>query len=352
MQMKCCSACEAKMIQINIIDAGHGDCILLDINHFKILIDCGPKTFIIRNNVLARLTSLVGEHGAIDIAIVTHSDDDHIGGFEYLLDSSIKIKTIIFNGLQDIPDIVNDSTVNISYKQDYNLRKRLLEEKEIELKTLIRSSDPLIFDGIKITSINPTIEILEKMLNDSDAKKEREEEKKRQKQISSSDTYEVSVKDAFEKIKSNQDVFTKDTSITNKSSISLIVEYGEFAGLFLGDAHADDIIEGLKSKGLEGHKFDVVKLSHHGSERNTNIELLKLIGKTEYVLCANNEKKHKHPNNLVLARVLSVDENPTIHLSSNNSDLSDKIKECQDLGFRINETYPLNGVNRICYEYK
>lgn len=108
----------------------------------------------------------------------------------------------------------------------------------------------------------------------------------------------------------------------------------------------------MKIAGFEKHKFDVVKLSHHGSERNTSTELLELIGESEYILCANNETNNNHPNNVTLARILSLDHNPDIHLSSNSSNLLAKIEECKNLNFDINETYPTDGVNTIHYEYK
>ncbi|MDH2048694.1 MBL fold metallo-hydrolase, partial [Acinetobacter johnsonii] len=287
----------------------------------------------------------------IDIAIVTHNDDDHIGGFEFLLDTSIKINTIVFNSLQDIPDIIKNSQKQISYNQDNALKQRLLAERGIKTLCLTRDSSPLIINDITLTAITPTAEALECMLNDANVQKEREEKKRRQKQISSSKTEEIKPKEALQKIQSGQDVLVKDPSITNKSSIGLVIQYGSFSGLFLGDAHAEDVIEGLNILGFNNHQFDVVKISHHGSERNTNIESLSLLGKTDYILCANNEK-HYHPNNMTLARILSLDNTPTIHLSSNNPSLLEKINDFKKLGFSINESYPTNGVNTICYEYK
>jgi len=339
------------MLKIHVIDATHGDCLLLDFNHSKILIDCGPKSFKARRDVLANIEKILGENSVIDIAIVTHNDDDHIGGFEFLLDTYIKINTIVFNSLQDIPDIIKRSQKLISYNQDNILRQKLLAERGIKTLSLTRNATPLILNDIKLTAITPTVETLELMLNDANAKKEREEKKKRQKQISSSKAEEIKPEEALQKIQSGQDVFAKDPSITNKSSIGLVIQYGSFSGLFLGDAHAEDVIEGLNILGFNNHQFDVVKISHHGSERNTNIESLRLLGKTDYILCANNEK-HYHPNNMTLARILSLDNTPTIHLSSNNPSLLEKINDFKKLGFSINESYPTNGVNTLCYEYK
>ena len=86
------------MTAVYVLDAGHGDCILLDFEHTLILIDSGPKTFLIRRNVIEKLKDLLNER-TIDIAIVTHNDDDHIGGYEYVISSGIKIEKFIFNSL-------------------------------------------------------------------------------------------------------------------------------------------------------------------------------------------------------------------------------------------------------------
>lgn len=49
------------MVIVNILDAGHGDCILLDFTHTLILIDSGPKTFLIRRNVIEKLKDLLND---------------------------------------------------------------------------------------------------------------------------------------------------------------------------------------------------------------------------------------------------------------------------------------------------
>lgn len=332
------------MIEIDIIDADHGDCLLLRLDTINILIDCGPNSFQTRKKVLKSLTQLLGEEPKIDFAIVTHNDDDHIGGFKFLLDKEIEIKTIIFNSLQDIPDIVNDSRKQISYNQDNALRKKLLEEKDITVQSLSRGDYIELENGIKLTAITPTINALEKMLVNSINK-----EKKNNKQIANDITQEITFEEALRKVKSNEDNFVKDPSPTNKSSIGLVIEYKDFKGLFLGDAQAEDVIDGLMEGGFNSQKFDVVKLSHHGSERNTSVELIKLIGRTEYILCANNQKSHKHPNNLTLARIFSENPNPTIHFSSDNVELLSKIQSCKGEGLNIIATYPTNGVNTIYY---
>ncbi|GGM03628.1 MBL fold hydrolase [Streptomyces cinereus] len=335
------------MVTINIIDAGYGDCLLLDFIHTKILIDCGPKNFKIRKSVLSSLKTLVGEDGKLDIAIVTHNDDDHIGGFKYLIDENVEISKIIFNSVEDIPDILKNTEKQISFPQDNELRLKILKDKDITPIFLYRGSEPLQLHHIKIIPLTPTNEILKniykfynsKILNNESA----------QKQISSSIESEITLGEALKKVRENKDRFEKDPSITNKSSISFIIESNNFTGLFLGDAHAEDILEGLKISGYINKKFNVVKLSHHGSHRNTSSELLEAIGKTEYIICAN-KTKHNHPNNVTLARILNYNPNPTFHLSSDSSTLTQNIEACVALGFKPTITIPKSGINKLTYE--
>ena len=57
---------------------------------------------------------------------------------------------------------------------------------------------------------------------------------------------------------------SSDTSIANQSSIVFTFEYAGTRILFCGDAWAENI---------PGGKYDLVKLSHHGSIRNISDEI-------------------------------------------------------------------------------
>ncbi|MCT7438799.1 MBL fold metallo-hydrolase, partial [Escherichia coli] len=88
---------------------------------------------------------------------------------------------------------------------------------------------------------------------------------------------------------------------------------------------------------------------HHGSEKNTSSRLLKLIGTTEYIICAN-KTKHNHPNNLTLARILIHEQEPKIHMSSSNQEIINLLNQINLLGFGITATHSENGVNTLIYE--
>lgn len=48
-----------------------------------------------------------------------------------------------------------------------------------------------------------------------------------------------------------------------------MIEYGNFCGLFLGDAHEEDIYSYMANHCANRKiSFNVVKLAHHGSEKH------------------------------------------------------------------------------------
>ncbi|WP_374069574.1 MBL fold metallo-hydrolase [Klebsiella variicola] len=323
---------------INVLDAGHGDCILLDFIHTLILIDSGPKTFLIRRNVIEKLKYLLNDR-TIDIAIVTHNDDDHIGGYEYVISSGIKIEKFIFNSLNICGEIFTDHEQQISYNQDVNLGT-FIKDKGISLEALVFGNEPIIINDIKLIPLTPTIGSLQYMHDDYLIKN--------QPQISSDENLEPTLAECIEEITNGNDKFIPDRSITNRTSLSLIIEYNSFRGLFLGDAWASDIIECFRLNQIEPG-FCVTKLSHHGSEKNTNSELINIIGKTEYIFCAD-KSKHNHPNNKTIARILSQFQQATFHFSSDNDKVRSIFSENNVLGCQVLCTYSSNGVNVRYYE--
>lgn len=294
------------MVNVNILDAGYGDCLLLDFEHTLILIDSGPKTFLIRRNVIAKLKELLNGRG-INIAIVTHNDDDHIGGYEYIVSSGINIDRFIFNSLSICGDLFNDHEQQISYNQDVSL-DTFIKDKGVSLEALVSGNEPVIINNIKLIPLTPTIDALHHMHDDYI--------KKNQPQISSDERVEPTLLECIEEVANGSDKFLPDRSITNRTSLFLIIEYNGFRGLFLGDAWATDVIESFRLNKVEPG-FCVTKLSHHGSEKNTNSELINIIGKTEYIFCAD-KSKHNHPNNKTIARILSQFQQATFHFSSDN----------------------------------
>lgn len=101
------------------------------------------------------------------------------------------------------------------------------------------------------------------------------------------------------------EAYLADGSVTNGSSIALIIEIGSSKLLFLGDSWAEDIEATLRS--LPNTRFpmifDAVKISHHGSLHNTSPMLLKLIDSPVFLISSSGNS-HNHPDFEVLKAIV------------------------------------------------
>jgi hypothetical protein len=96
-------------------------------------------------------------------------------------------------------------------------------------------------------------------------------------------------------------VYVPDNSITNGSSISLAVEAEGCRLLFLGDSRADDASVALAPNGPS--IYDAIKMSHHGSACNTNLDLLALVDSPHFFISTNGDS-HGHPDYAVLKAIV------------------------------------------------
>lgn len=101
------------------------------------------------------------------------------------------------------------------------------------------------------------------------------------------------------------EVYEVDPSTTNGSSITTIIELGGARVLMLADAWAEDVVKALRLLESQGFSmmFDAIKVSHHGSLRNTSPELLELIDAPIF-LVSTNGVGHGHPDFEVLAAIV------------------------------------------------
>jgi beta-lactamase superfamily II metal-dependent hydrolase len=101
--------------------------------------------------------------------------------------------------------------------------------------------------------------------------------------------------------------------------------------LFTGDALPQPIIDSLKKFGYTTKKpleADFVKLSHHGSKKNTNSTLLNLI-KSENFLISTDSDVHGLPDKRCLARVIKGRKK--VNLYFNYPELATQLFSEQDL---------------------
>lgn len=310
---------------IKLLQANNGDAIHLrskdETNNYRnILIDGGTRdTYTyknhknkIQNGTLKQLIEQIRtQKENIDLLIMTHVDDDHIGGilkwFEQDDHAKDLVKNVWFNSgrliseyfqqkeiKENLLDFRNDNGFNTSIPQGATFED-FIEKHNIWDRRVIKSGDVIPLFGLKFTILSPSEDKLKLLLS-------KWEKEAPITNTSSVSDYSVSLS---ELIKS--DFFREDDSIHNGSSIAFFVENQNTKILFLGDAHPQSIIDSLINIGHSPQnpfKADFVKLSHHGSKANTSYELLDLI-QSENFLISSNGSKHGLPDKLCLARIIN-----------------------------------------------
>ena len=94
-------------------------------------------------------------------------------------------------------------------------------------------------------------------------------------------------------------ITNSDSSITNRSSISIVIHYGNKKLLFLADNIASEALEDLSQKEMN---YSLVKLPHHGSESNIDDCFIKNV-ETGIYLVSTNSEKYNHPDLETLAKI-------------------------------------------------
>lgn len=97
-----------------------------------------------------------------------------------------------------------------------------------------------------------------------------------------------------------------DESIPNLSSIVILTEVGDKRILFTGDARGDKVLEGLEQAGLlkpgGTMQVDILKMPHHGSDRNVDPVFFSRIIAGHYVFAGNGE--HGNPELNTMQKLL------------------------------------------------
>lgn len=332
----------------------------------NILIDTGfYSTY--EDFIKPKLMELKNQNKGLDLLVITHIDSDHIQGAIKLLEENgsdaeakiIKIDHIWHNGYRHLQDIlVPMEDVSNEHREKRIIRQILSQGYEVEkevkanhqenigasqgssLATLIRkggyawnqqfsnqavcieiSQEIYIGEDIKIIMLSPNKAKLDNLkkfwarellklgyrgdqLNNRYFDDAFEFISSRERVVGESDI-KKDISHSQPSIDSlAQENFIEDTSPTNGSSISFVIEYGDLRFLFLGDSHPTLIENELRRiYQKDSLWFDAIKISHHGSKSNTSSDLLKLIDSDTYFISTNG-KKFSHPDLTTLSRIV------------------------------------------------
>jgi hypothetical protein len=113
-----------------------------------------------------------------------------------------------------------------------------------------------------------------------------------------------------------------DRSVPNLSSIVVVAEFQAKRMLLTGDARGDFIRDGLKAAGFldpdDKVHFDVIKMPHHGSNRDMRLDWLQNITADHYVISANGQFGNPDDDTIGWICQARGDDPYTIHLTNEN----------------------------------
>lgn len=342
---------------LRALRAKHGDSILLLGEGVKVLVDGGPSG-VYNQTLRGELRSLDSDgedEPRIDLLIVSHIDADHIDGVLDLTDELleardeerdplIKLAGAWHNSFADViaqdgPDTsgkvkataanvagafdellglgaggAHSTTVLASVGQGRQLR---LDLKALNIEQNKGFTDRVVLQGtanrswergnLKLDVLGPTQAELDDL---------REEWKKQLAKILAEEgPAAVAAAGGLDK------------SVSNLASIVVIAESDGKRALLTGDARGDMIIDWLEATGgfePDGTThFDIVKLPHHGSDRNVDREFFRRVTADEYVVCGNGGHGNPEPAMFEMLFEERPDLNYRIHMTYGPDELKE-----------------------------
>lgn len=316
---------------IQFLHASHGDCIFLRHEQnekiFNLLIDGGPaETFGDLYGYAKPLRSLLEElknkGECIDLLVITHVDDDHIGGVlaAMSLDGYLPslVKEFWFNSYSLISSEYENMAKNevagiagaenkTSISQGVTLEAKLSQLNWFN-QAIHNEIPPIIRSGLEFTILSPSVKTLQRL----GRAWERE--------------YPAPDKETAKRENDHKlpflhflkgDHFKLDRSVPNGSSIAFILKVGNLKLLLLADSYATTVERKLKELGYSPSNpihCSIVKISHHGSKGNTSQALLSLISSSRYVISTDGSI-FGHPDKRTIARILNAHEDNHVYFN-------------------------------------
>ncbi len=349
---------KAEMLRLYALPAHNGDCLLLEF-----LGDDGQLHYIWVDGGLVRsyqefgkavAEQLIQQKAKIDLMVVTHVDQDHIGGILALCnDPAIPpdwIQQFWFNSgellsawLGEEPGSQRgislaelDEQASRSIGQGIRLEDYLRQHANWHKQPIKRYST-LSVSGAEISVLTPSVSALQRLHHNW------QKETSQERSLDPND-YSLSLEALSRRPE------RADASVANASSISFVFEYRDKRILMLGDAWASDVVEALRALGYTAEdplRLDALKLSHHASRASISSELLDLIDCDTFIVSTDGSR-HQLPHKETFARILlhhNRDTSREVRLvfNHNNSTLGKIFQDEEMFRHHFRCEYPLVG---------
>jgi beta-lactamase superfamily II metal-dependent hydrolase len=302
---------ELYSLRIEALPASYGDCLLVvaptQRGDFRILIDTGRNAIGLKL-LKARLRAFPIADGVrrIDLFVITHIDSDHIANAAALLsDESLQIKfgDIWFNGLAEVRSTGQADEVSAVLKAKGLSTNRAFGHRPAVVSDRKRWQDIYVHDDLTVTLLSPRpaqLASLREIWPLATARLAAGEPDSIQDMQRTGPRAPIDLRDLAAA------AYQPDSGIPNGSSIGFLLEHNGVSVLLPGDAHAEvygPALGALLASRREGqNRIDAVKLSHHGSRRNTTDQLT--LARARHYIVSSSGALYGHPDDETIARLV------------------------------------------------
>jgi beta-lactamase superfamily II metal-dependent hydrolase len=302
-------------LRVEMLPAEHGDCLLIEYGNrarrSRVLIDCGTaRTY--KTELKPRLEQLAPDQRHFDLFILSHIDDDHIGGAIRLMRDmptlGLSFDDIWFNGWTHIEPFQSLMGARQGEVFSQHLRQQGLPWNVWQGGGPIVVPDTgalpsvTLAGGMTLTLLSPTPRKLGALANSW------EKVIVKSGKVPGSDSF---LGGARTMLTGLPDVpaladasFSSDGAEANGSSIAVLAEFAGRRILLGADAHAPVLLESLQRlTGGAPLELDAFKLPHHGSRNNLSRELVQQVRCRDW-LVSTSGRSFYHPDPEAIARVV------------------------------------------------
>lgn len=320
------------MLSVEMLPAQRGDCLWVsygepgDIHH--VLIDAGPREVIrtLVPELERRIGSLPGGNDRVELLVVTHIDADHVQGAVSLLSAPGRLqlfREIWFNGWRHVSETLgapDGERLGTLLSTDRPRWNRSFGGGAVVVPTVDENVDPDVDPdalpevhlpgGLSLTLLSPDADGL------ATVARAWEKECRKAGLVPGQGAVVPRTWRRSEVLGFDPDVlaltsYRRDPSPANRSSIAFIASYGPKRVLFAADAHAEVLSRSLRRVGPGPHRFDAIKVSHHGSRANLSIPFLQSVRSKRWLISTDGSTFH-HPNPEALARIIVTQDRPEL----------------------------------------
>ena len=310
-----------------MLPAAQGDAIWIeygiDGSMKRLLVDGGPASAF--PFIQSRIEQVPQNERSFELVVLTHVDADHIEGLIHLFAQSrinFTVDRIFFNGWRQMEPLHGLlGPLQGEFFSALLSRRFPGSAWDLDAQPWVVPDDGAlpVFElegGMKLTLLSPTPRKLDRMKRTwrkAIAKKMSPGDLEaawtllvKQRRLTSTRGL-LGLEQSLDALLKAQ--FSPDDAAANGSSIAFLAEFEGVSALLLGDAHPDVVTASIRrlcaERSLLRLPVDAVKVSHHGSKKNTNKALLDVIDCPTFLISTNGDH-HGHPDQECLARIIRV----------------------------------------------